>query len=160
MSSAMKRPLDFNQYQESSKQVSSSAHRVRFVTSGRRQVRKRYFTKELAMMMYGFGDVRAPVDASVEVLEDIVCEFISTVVSGALKSARRKSGKSGFKIEDLLFHLRSDRKKYLRIKDFVKRYEEISDTRKALEVDKADLGNLDKKALAREEKEKEKDDTK
>jgi hypothetical protein len=32
-------------------------------------------------MMYGFGDVPNPVDASVEVLEDLVCEFVLTVVT-------------------------------------------------------------------------------
>lgn len=64
-------------------------------------------------MMYGFGDVSAPVEASVEVLEDLVCEFILTVVANAMANSKRKGS---FKIEDLLFVLRSDRKKYLRIK--------------------------------------------
>ena len=63
--------------------------------------------------MYGFGDVSAPVEASVEVLEDLVCEFILTVVANAMANSKRKGS---FKIEDLLFVLRSDRKKYLRIK--------------------------------------------
>lgn len=105
-------------------------------------------------MMYGFGDVVAPVDATVEVMEDLVCEFILTVVTGAMQSSKRKGG---FKIEDLLFYLRADRKKYLRIKDLVKRSEEVKDIRKTFDVDKKDLNSLDKKALARE-KEKEKAD--
>mmetsp|Transcript_20060 Transcript_20060/g.52103 ORF Transcript_20060/g.52103 Transcript_20060/m.52103 type:complete len:177 (-) Transcript_20060:736-1266(-) len=144
--------LDFNQYSNAPTQVSSSAHRVAFVTSGRAKRRKRFFTKELRKMMYGFGDVAAPVDDSVAVLEDLVCDFILTVVTGAMHSSKRKGG---FKIEDLLFYLRSDRKKYLRIKDLVKRSEEVRDIRKTFEVDKSDLNSLDKKALAKE-KEKEK----
>jgi hypothetical protein len=64
-------------------------------------------------MMYGFGDVAAPVEASVEVLEDLVCDFMLTIVTRAMANSKRKGS---FKIEDLLFVLRADRKKYLRIK--------------------------------------------
>jgi hypothetical protein len=70
-----------------------------------------------------------------------------------MQSSKRKGG---FKIEDLLFYLRADRKKYLRIKDLVKRSEEVRDIRKTFDVDKKDLhAAADKRALARE-KEKEK----
>ena len=32
------------------------------------------------MMMYGFGDVRTPLPESVELLEDIVCDFLTKMV--------------------------------------------------------------------------------
>jgi hypothetical protein len=34
----------------------------------------------VAMMMYGFGDVRTPLPESVELLEDIVCDFLTKMV--------------------------------------------------------------------------------
>lgn len=39
--------------------------------------RKRYFSKELRCMMYGFGDDQNPYTESVDLLEDLVIEFIT-----------------------------------------------------------------------------------
>lgn len=38
--------------------------------------RKRLFSKELRCMMYGFGDDQNPYTESVDLLEDLVVEFI------------------------------------------------------------------------------------
>jgi transcription initiation factor TFIID subunit 13 len=43
--------------------------------------RKRLFSKELRCMMYGFGDDQNPYTESVDLLEDLVIEFITEVVS-------------------------------------------------------------------------------
>lgn len=44
-------------------------------------LRKRLFAKELRCMMYGFGDDQNPYTESVDMLEDIVIEFITQMVS-------------------------------------------------------------------------------
>ena len=38
--------------------------------------RKRLFSKELRCMMYGFGDDKNPFTESVDILEDLVLEYI------------------------------------------------------------------------------------
>ena len=43
-------------------------------------LRKRLFSKELRCMMYGFGDDQNPYTESVDMLEDIVVEFITQMV--------------------------------------------------------------------------------
>ena len=43
--------------------------------------RKRLFSKELRCMMYGFGDDQNPYTESVDLLEDLVIEFITQMVS-------------------------------------------------------------------------------
>lgn len=42
--------------------------------------RKRIFSKELRCIMYGFGDDRNPYTESVDLLEDLVIEFITEMV--------------------------------------------------------------------------------
>ncbi|KAJ8033279.1 Transcription initiation factor TFIID subunit 13 [Holothuria leucospilota] len=42
--------------------------------------KKRIFSKELRCMMYGFGDDQNPYTESVELLEDLVVEFITEMV--------------------------------------------------------------------------------
>jgi transcription initiation factor TFIID subunit 13 len=42
--------------------------------------RKRLFSKELRCMMYGFGDDQNPYTESVDLLEDLVIEFITEMV--------------------------------------------------------------------------------
>lgn len=41
--------------------------------------RKRLFSKELRCMMYGFGDDQNPYTESVDLLEDLVIEFITEI---------------------------------------------------------------------------------
>ena len=42
--------------------------------------RKRIFSKELRCMMYGFGDDQNPYTESVDLLEDLVIDFITQMV--------------------------------------------------------------------------------
>lgn len=42
--------------------------------------RKRLFSKELRCMMFGFGDDQNPYTESVDLLEDLVIEFITEMV--------------------------------------------------------------------------------
>uniref|UniRef100_A0A8C3H6F9 Transcription initiation factor TFIID subunit 13 n=1 Tax=Chrysemys picta bellii TaxID=8478 RepID=A0A8C3H6F9_CHRPI len=49
--------------------------------------RKRLFSKELRCMMYGFGDDQNPYTESVDILEDLVIEFITEMVGSIKESA-------------------------------------------------------------------------
>ena len=50
--------------------------------------RKRLFSKELRCMMYGFGDDQNPFTESVDLLEDLVIEFITETTHRAMEIGR------------------------------------------------------------------------
>ncbi|XP_055591543.1 transcription initiation factor TFIID subunit 13-like [Uranotaenia lowii] len=50
--------------------------------------RKRLFSKELRCMMYGFGDDQNPYTESVDLLEDLVIEFITEMTHRAMEIGR------------------------------------------------------------------------
>ena len=46
--------------------------------------RKRIFSKELRCMMFGFGDDQNPYTESVDLLEDLVIEYITDMVINSI----------------------------------------------------------------------------
>ncbi|CAI5773008.1 transcription initiation factor TFIID subunit 13 [Podarcis lilfordi] len=56
--------------------------------------RKRLFSKELRCMMYGFGDDQNPYTESVDILEDLVIEFITEMVGLACLLVYYKLGEA------------------------------------------------------------------
>ncbi|KAF4527250.1 hypothetical protein B566_EDAN015924 [Ephemera danica] len=50
--------------------------------------RKRLFSKELRCMMFGFGDDQNPYTESVDLLEDLVIEFITEMTHKAMEIAK------------------------------------------------------------------------
>lgn len=58
-------------------QFDEEDHDGNVVLSGK----KKMFSKELRCLMYGFGDDQNPYTESVELLEDLVIEFITDMVS-------------------------------------------------------------------------------
>jgi transcription initiation factor TFIID subunit 13 len=93
--------------------------------------KKGTFKRELISMMYGFGDVSNPYDASVELLEDMVLDFIYEMTTRAIQIG--KKGK--LQTEDLVFLIRKDRKKYARAIELLQMNEELKAARKAFETD-------------------------
>lgn len=91
--------------------------------------RKRLFSKELRCMMYGFGDDRNPFTESVDLLEDLVIEFITEITHKA--SEVGKSGK--VQTEDIIFLVRKDQRKYARVRDLLVMNEELKKARKAFD---------------------------
>lgn len=61
--------------------------------------RKRLFSKELRCMMYGFGDDQNPYTESVDLLEDLVIEFITEMTHRAMEIGR--TGR--VQVEDIVF---------------------------------------------------------
>nr|CAH7714825.1 unnamed protein product [Callosobruchus chinensis] len=91
--------------------------------------RKRLFSKELRCMMYGFGDDQNPYTESVDIIEDLVIEFITEMTHKAMEIGR--TGR--VQVEDIVFLVRKDPRKYARVKDLLTMNEELKRARKAFD---------------------------
>lgn len=91
--------------------------------------RKRLFSKELRCMMFGFGDDQNPYTESVDLLEDLVIEFITEMTHKAMEIGR--TGR--VQVEDVVFLVRKDARKYARVKDLLTMNEELKKARKAFD---------------------------
>ena len=80
-------------------------------------------------MMYGFGDDQNPYTESVELLEDLVIEFITDLTHKALHIGR--PGK--VQVEDIVYLIQKDAKKYSRVKDLLTMNEELKKARRAFD---------------------------
>jgi len=91
--------------------------------------RKKIFSKELRCMMYGFGDDQNPYTESVDLLEDLVVDYISEMTKKAMEI-----GKSGrIIVEDIIYLIRKDPKKYSRVKELLLMSEVLRNARKAFD---------------------------
>lgn len=99
------------------------------ITAGGGDKRKRLFSKELRCMMYGFGDDVNPYTETVDLLEDLVLHFIGDISMRALNFGDTDR----IAVEDLLFILRKDAKKYARLKDLLDMNHELRQARKAFD---------------------------
>ncbi|XP_062511119.1 transcription initiation factor TFIID subunit 13-like [Corticium candelabrum] len=93
--------------------------------------RKRLFTKELRCMMYGFGDDSSPYTESVDLLEDLVVDYVTAMTLKALTIGK----KGRVHVEDIVFLVRKDAKKYGRVKELLMMNEELKKARKAFDHD-------------------------
>ena len=82
-------------------------------------------------MMYGFGDDINPYPETVDLVEKMVINF----VTGLAKKAGEMNDKgAGIHVQDLMFLLRNDRKKFSRAKELLMMEEEIRKARKAFDT--------------------------
>jgi len=88
---------------------------------------KGLFTKELRNLMYGFGDDRNPANDTVNVMEEILIEYILDVCSTALGPAR----KARLSVDDIRRVLArpADAKKLARMEELLFMQEEIKRAR-------------------------------
>ena len=87
------------------------------------------FTNELKSLMYGFGDKENPDPESIELLQEYVIEYIQNLSYAAYRRSRRK-GLNEISLKDLLYVLRKDKKRYYRIPNLIRFYEEMNKTKK------------------------------
>ena len=85
--------------------------------------------------MYGFGDDQNPSDASVDLLEIYVEEFITNLVGRSLRR-RLRHGDNQIKVADVLEVLKTDEKKYLRMPYILTTAKEFSMIRTELDENK------------------------
>ncbi|KAG5443183.1 Transcription initiation factor TFIID subunit 13 [Clonorchis sinensis] len=95
------------------------------------RARKRMFTREIRSMLYAFGDVENPLPETVAVLEEVAVRHIIQMTRKALKVGR--SGK--ISVDDMLYLVRRDPKKFSRVKELLLLSEELRRARKAFEED-------------------------
>ena len=85
--------------------------------------------------MHGFGDDPNPYTETVDLVEDLVIEFITEMTLKAMDVG--KSGK--VHVNDIVFLIRKDPKKYARVKDLLMMNEELKRARKAFDEAPADI---------------------
>ena len=83
--------------------------------------RRKMFSRDLKYMMHGFGDDLNPYEDTVDLVEDLVVEFITETTLKAMDVG--KKGK--VHVEDILFLVRKDPRKYTRVKDLLSMNEEL-----------------------------------
>lgn len=79
--------------------------------------------------MYGFGDDQNPYSESVDLLEDLVIEYVSEMSRMAMDVGRQ----GRISVEDIIFLIRKDPKKYSRVRELLIMNEELRKARKAFD---------------------------
>lgn len=85
-------------------------------------------------MMYGFGDDRQPLASTVHLLEELVVDYVSSLLQQAQQAAEhrqrgvRGSGVTRVKDRDLLFVLRKDRRRQDRVVELLEVWKEVKAT--------------------------------
>nr|XP_034996598.1 transcription initiation factor TFIID subunit 13-like [Zootoca vivipara] len=92
--------------------------------------RKRLFSKELRCRMDGFGDGQNPYKESVDILEDPVIEFITEMTHKAVSIGRQ----GRVQVEDIVFLIRKDPRRFARVKDLLTVNEELKRAGKAFDA--------------------------
>lgn len=96
------------------------------------QKRRGLFSKDLSLMMYGFGDAARPQSDSIDLVEDIVVDYVTVMMQRAV-DASAKRGK--LETEDLIRLVRKDPLKFGRVKELMAADAEIKAAKKTFEED-------------------------
>ncbi|ORX86526.1 TFIID-18kDa-domain-containing protein [Anaeromyces robustus] len=95
-----------------------------------KEKRKHQFTKEIKLLMYGFGDVQNPRQDSAELLEDILYNYLQDICT---KVARVGHKRGKVITDDFLYILRKDPKKLARCKELLIMQEDLRKARTLFE---------------------------
>ncbi|DBA91542.1 TPA: Transcription initiation factor TFIID subunit 13 [Trebouxia sp. C0004] len=101
-------------------------------------------TAAVANMMYGFGDDRTPYKESVDLVEDMVINYVVDTWQKTLASAHSRLTKVSEK--DVIFLLRKDKKKYERARELLYLEDQIA-IAKRVDGDIPDIRNVQKGML-------------
>lgn len=93
--------------------------------------KKRLFTKEIRCMLYGFGDEQVPYTETVELLDDLLLQYITEMTLKAMNVGK----KGRVHVEDIVYLIRKDPKKYARVKELLTMNEELKKARKAFDAE-------------------------
>ena len=91
--------------------------------------RKRMFSKELRLTLYGYGDDQSPYTETVDFLEDLVLEFITSMTCRAMEIGRP----GRVQVEDIIFLVRKEPRMYARVRELLTMNEELKKARKAFD---------------------------
>jgi transcription initiation factor TFIID subunit 13 len=108
----------------------------------------------VAQLLYGHGDVRAPLNETVRVLDEILTEFIQGVSFEATRAAQH-AGRQMVKFEDFEFAMRRNPYYMGKIQEMFEKKKEIEAARKGFNIEDQLMKDADKEEKAAE-KDKEK----
>eukprot|EP01045_Picozoa_sp_COSAG04_P003576 COSAG04_NODE_146_length_22922_cov_53.506901_21_plen_93_part_00 len=88
-------------------------------------------------MLFGFGDVEAPLQSTVDTVEDLVTSYVQLLVrKAAAEKAGAPKGEQQLTEQDLMMQVRKDPRKYHRARELLDKWDEIKKAkRNDLEVD-------------------------
>lgn len=87
------------------------------------------FAKEVRAMLYGFGDDSNPYQDTVDLIEHLAIEYVIDMTKRAVDVS--KSGRVA--VEDIIFLIRKDERKFSRVKELLLMNDELKRARKAFE---------------------------
>ena len=73
------------------------------------------------------GDVKKPVPETLALLDEYMCDYVTTI---AHKASALAKGKATFRVEDVLLCLKQDKRKFARVKELLRKHEAIVKVRK------------------------------
>jgi len=82
-------------------------------------------------MMYGFGDAKEPDPDTIELMEDMLVEYLTNVAHRSMEVAERRGR---MQTEDLLYVIRNDRKKFARVDELLEMNAKLKDARRNFEL--------------------------
>lgn len=91
--------------------------------------RKRMFSKELRLTLFGYGDDQNPYTETVDFLEDLVLEFITSMTCRSMEMGRL----GRVQVEDIIFLVRKEPRMYGRVRELLTMNEELKKARKAFD---------------------------
>ena len=91
--------------------------------------RKRMFSKELRLTLFGYGDDQNPYTETVDFLEDLGLEFITSMTCRAMDIGRI----GRVQVEDIIFLVRKEPRMYARVRELLTMNEELKKARKAFD---------------------------
>mmetsp|Transcript_26405 Transcript_26405/g.44226 ORF Transcript_26405/g.44226 Transcript_26405/m.44226 type:complete len:133 (+) Transcript_26405:232-630(+) len=92
------------------------------------------FTKDLRPMLYGFGDVANPLPETVELMEELVVDYVTDMMHKAIEGCQTRGRLTH---QDLVFLVRKDYRKYSRCLELLDMQEELKRARKNFDFDEA-----------------------
>lgn len=120
--------------------------------AGKHVGKETFNPKEIAALLYAYGDVRDPIPETVRVLDEIVTEFLEGVCFEASRHAQ-VAGRQKLKFDDFEFALRRNPQYLGKVKAMIEKRQTIKEMRKTFNQDDDAL----MKDMAARDKEKEKD---
>ena len=126
-----KEPASSTEKESSSESTRVAKRRKRLSTAEER------IKRDLAPMMYGFGDVPRPASESIDVLYDMVQEFVGTVTHKGLETEqiqlkRYRSTNKSLTHKPLVWSIRRDRRLHERIIELLASHKTIQATKKLI----------------------------
>ena len=103
----------------------------------------------VAQLLYGHGDVRAPLNDTVRVLDEILTEFIQGVSFEATRAAQH-AGRQKVKFEDFEFAMRRNPFYMGKIQEMFEKKKEIEAARKGFNIEDQLMKDADKEEKAAE----------